>query len=75
MRMVLRMKWQIFILAAEIPCEWTFATTFTSDCECDGVVYSVPMMQKRSTIGHLSDEAEVSEEKRFLLTECKAFSE
>ena len=39
--MVLRMKWQIFVLAAEIPCEWMFATKFASDCECDGVVHSV----------------------------------
>ena len=28
------------LVAAEIPCEWTFATKFTSDCECDGVVHS-----------------------------------
>ena len=27
-------------LAAEIPCEWVFATKFASDCECDGVVHS-----------------------------------
>ena len=27
-----------FVLVAEIPCEWTFATKFGSDCECDGVV-------------------------------------
>ena len=40
MRMVLRMNLQIFVLAAEIPCEWTFATKFASDCECDGVVHS-----------------------------------
>ena len=40
MRMVLRMKLQNFVLAAEIPCEWTFATKFASDCECDGVVHS-----------------------------------
>ena len=31
---------QIFVLAAEIPCEWMFATKFASDCECDGVVHS-----------------------------------
>ena len=37
--MVLRMKWQFFVLAAEIPCEWVFATKFASDCECDGVVH------------------------------------
>ena len=24
----------------KIPCEWTFATKFASDCECDGVVHS-----------------------------------
>ena len=30
--MVLRMKLQIFVLAAEIPCEWMFATKFASDC-------------------------------------------
>ena len=40
MRMDLRMKGQIFVLAAEIPCEWMFATKFASDCECDGVVHS-----------------------------------
>ena len=28
MRMVLRMKCRNFVLAAEIPCEWTFATKF-----------------------------------------------
>ena len=32
----------IFVLAAEIPGEWTFATKFASDCECDGLVHSVP---------------------------------
>ena len=42
MRMVLRMNRQIFVLAAEIPCEWKFETKFASDCECDGVVHSVP---------------------------------
>ena len=40
MRMVLRMKLQKFVLAAEIPCEWKFATKFASDCECDGLVHS-----------------------------------
>ena len=34
------MKWQIFVLAVEIPCEWMLATKFASDCECDGVVHS-----------------------------------
>ena len=28
------------VLAAEIPCECTFATKFASECECDGVVHS-----------------------------------
>ena len=40
MRMALRKKRHIFILAAEIPCQWMFATKFASDCECDGVVHS-----------------------------------
>ena len=40
MRMFLRMKCENFVLAAEIPCEWKFATKFASDCECDGVVHS-----------------------------------
>ena len=40
MRMFLRMKCENFVLAAEIPCEWRFATKFASDCECDGVVHS-----------------------------------
>ena len=26
----------------KIPCEWKFATKFASDCECDGLVHSVP---------------------------------
>ena len=34
------MKCENFVLAAEIPCEWKFATKFASDCECDGVVHS-----------------------------------
>ena len=29
-----------FILAAEFPCEWKFATQLASDCECDGLVHS-----------------------------------
>ena len=29
-----------FVLPAEIPCEWVFATKFVSDCECDGLVHS-----------------------------------
>ena len=29
------------VLAAELPCEWTFATNFASDCECDGLVHSI----------------------------------
>ena len=40
MRMFLRMKCENFVLAAEIPCEWKFATKFASDCECGGVVHS-----------------------------------
>ena len=40
MRMVLRMKLLNFVLAEEISCEWTFATKFASDSECDGVVHS-----------------------------------
>ena len=35
------MKCENFVLAAEIPCEWKFATKFASECECDGVVHSV----------------------------------
>ena len=32
-----------FVLAAEFPCEWRFATKFAnSDCECDGLVHSAP---------------------------------
>ena len=31
---------KISSLAAEIPCEWKFATKFASDCECDGLVHS-----------------------------------
>ena len=42
MRMVLGMKWQIFVLTVEIPCEWMFATKFAGNCECDGVVHSGP---------------------------------
>ena len=53
MRMVLRMKWQIFVVAAEIPCEWMFATKFASDCECDGVVHSeTTVCQKHRSGGH-----------------------
>ena len=38
MQMVLRMKRQNFVLAAEFPCEWkTLAIKFASDCECDGL--------------------------------------
>ena len=40
MRMVLRTKRQKIVLAAEIPCEWTVAAKFASDCECDGLVHS-----------------------------------
>ena len=40
MRMFLRMKCENFVLAAEIPCEWKFATKLASDCECDGSVHS-----------------------------------
>ena len=40
--MVLRMKCENFVVAAEIPCEWKFATKFASDCECDGLVHSDP---------------------------------
>ena len=36
------MQWQIAVLAAEIPCQWMFAAKSASDCECDGVVHSVP---------------------------------
>ena len=37
MRMVLRMKLRKKnSLQRKIPCEWKFATTFASDCECDG---------------------------------------
>ena len=39
MRMVLRMKWQIFVHVAETLCEWMFATKFASDCECNDVVH------------------------------------
>ena len=34
------MKCENFVLAAEIPCEWKFATKFASECECDGLVHS-----------------------------------
>ena len=40
MRMFLRMKCENFVLVAEIPCEWKFATKFASECECDGLVHS-----------------------------------
>ena len=40
MRMVLRMKCENSVLAAEMPCERKFATKFASDCECDGLVHS-----------------------------------
>ena len=33
-------KCEIFVLAAEIPCEWKFATKFASECECNGLVHS-----------------------------------
>ena len=46
-----RMKLQIFVLAAEIPCEWKFATKFASDCECDGVVHSGTAMPNSDTTG------------------------
>ena len=37
------MVWRIsFVLAAEILCEWTSATKVAGDCECDGLVRSVP---------------------------------
>ena len=36
----LRMTCKHFVLAAEIPCEWKFATKFASDCEDDGLVHS-----------------------------------
>ena len=42
LRMFLRMKCENFVLAAEIPCEWKFATKFASECECDGLVHSAP---------------------------------
>ena len=42
MRMFLRMKYENFVLAVEIPCKSSFATKFASDCECDGLVHSVP---------------------------------
>ena len=29
------------VLAAELPCEWTFATKFASDYECGGLVHSI----------------------------------
>ena len=29
-----------FSLRNLIPCEWTFAKEFASDCECDGLVHS-----------------------------------
>ena len=32
----------MFVLVAEVPCEWKFATKFASECECDGVVHSEP---------------------------------
>ena len=34
--------WRNIGLAAEIPWEWTFATKFANDCECDGLVHSAP---------------------------------
>ena len=34
------MKCENFILAAEILCEWKFATKFASDCECEGMAHS-----------------------------------
>ena len=34
------------VLAAEIPCERTFATKSASDCECDGLVHSGAKLQK-----------------------------
>ena len=40
MRMFLRMNCENFVLAAEFPCEWKFATKFASECECDGLVHS-----------------------------------
>ena len=40
MRMFLRMKYENFVLVAEIPCEWKFVTKFASECECDGLVHS-----------------------------------
>ena len=29
-----------FVLAADYPCEWTFATHFSSDCACGSLVHS-----------------------------------
>ena len=29
-----------FLVAAQIPCGWTFATIFAGDCECDGLMHS-----------------------------------
>ena len=34
-----------FVVAAETPCEWKFATKFASDCECDGLVHSASSKQ------------------------------
>ena len=34
------MKLRKFVLTAETPCQWTFATNFSSDFECDGLVHS-----------------------------------
>ena len=39
------MKCENFVLAAEIPCEWKFATKFASECECDGLVHSGEVLQ------------------------------
>ena len=55
MRMVLRMNDEKFVLATEIPCEWTFATKFASDYECDGVVHSGDVSRERRCRGPVPD--------------------
>ena len=47
MQLVLRiLDGKVFVVAAEIPCEWKFVTKFTSDCECDGLVHSDPEVRQ-----------------------------
>ena len=57
--MFLRMKCENFVLAAEIPCEWKFATKFASECECDGLVHSA-RRHIRQNIGGNSKRSQIS---------------